>query len=148
MKAVKIYTFTDIKGPRKKTGHYMYLLEYETSKGIATLHDIVAVETEETENKIQLQAIIKAAGRVKKPCEIEIHTHSLYVSSAINNQWIDKWQSDGWCTEKGTPIANMDEWQQMAEILNGNAVLVVLGKHPYSDWMKREIEKAKETENV
>ena len=95
MKAVKIYTFTDIKGPRKKSGHFMYLLEYETSKGIATLHDIVAVETEETENKIQLQAIIKAAGRVKKPCEIEIHTHSLYVSSAINGSTMSFYREDG-----------------------------------------------------
>lgn len=148
MKAVKIYTFTDIKGPRKKSGHFMYLLEYETSKGIATLHDIVAVETEETENKIQLQAIIKAAGRVKQPCEIEIYTHSLYVTSSINNQWIDRWEADGWITEKGKEIANMEEWQEMAKILNGNAVSVFMGKHSYSDWMKREIERVKEKENV
>ena len=40
MRVVNLYVETNIRGVGKKKGKYIYLLETETSKGLATIHDI------------------------------------------------------------------------------------------------------------
>ena len=83
MDRVNIYTYTDIRGPGRRTGYYVYLLEQETAKGPATLHKIEKAAERETENKVQLLAVIGALKRLRKNCDLEIHTHSEYVSAGF-----------------------------------------------------------------
>lgn len=139
MDRVHIYTYTDIRGPRKRTGYYIYLLEQETAKGLATLHKIEEVTDPETENRIQLTAVIKALRRLRKNCDLVIHTHSEYVDAGINKGWLQKWAGNGWKTGKGEPVANRPEWEEMAELLNAHEFEFHAGRHAYSEWMEREI---------
>ncbi|MBD5550455.1 MAG: hypothetical protein HDQ96_04660 [Lachnospiraceae bacterium] len=144
MDRVHIYTYTDIRGPRKRTGYYIFLLEQETAKGQATLHKIEKVETPETENRIQLLAVIKALRRLRKNCDLVIHTHSEYVAAGINQSWLQKWVETGWITGKGEPVANRPEWEEMAELLNAHEFEFHAGRHAYSEWMEREIRRERE----
>lgn len=146
MDRVHIYTYTDIRGPRKRTGCYIYLLEQETEKGPATLHKIEKVEEPETENRVQLLAVIGALRRLRKNCELVIHTHSEYVAAGIENGWIWKWAGNGWKTEKGDPVANRPEWEEIAELLNAHEFEFHTGRHAYSVWMESEIERQKPKE--
>lgn len=139
MDRVHIYTYTDIRGPRKRTGYYIYLLEQETTKGLATLHKIEEVTEPETENRIQLTAVIKALRRLRKNCDLVIHTHSEYAAAGINKGWIQKWSGNGWKNGKGEPVANRPEWEEMAELLNAHESEFHAGRHAYSEWMEREI---------
>lgn len=140
---VRIYTYTDVKGPRRRAGHYAYLLEADTGKGPATLHKVERVEGPETENRVQLMAALAALRRLKRNCELTICTHSPYLAAAFERGWIAEWERNGWKNGKGEPVANMGEWQEMAELLNAHEFSFEVGKHEYSEWMEHEIRKEK-----
>lgn len=146
MDRVHIYTYTDIRGPRKRTGCYIYLLEQETEKGSATLHKIETVETPETENKVQLLAAVGALRRLRKNCDLVIHTHSEYVAAGFTKGWLEKWVENDWKTGKGEPVANRPEWEEMAELLNAHEFEFLTGRHAYSVWMEREIKRKEQEE--
>lgn len=144
MDRVHIYTYTDIRGPRKRAGYYIYLLEQQTGKGPATLHKIEKVMVPETENRIQLLAVIKALRRLWKNCDLVIHTHSEYVAAGFNKGWLQTWMENDWKNKKGEPVANRPEWEEMAELLNAHEFEFHAGRHAYSEWMEREIRKERE----
>lgn len=146
MDRVHIYTYTDIRGPRKRAGYYIYLLEQETEKGLATLHKIEKTDERETENRVELLAVIKALKRLRKNCELVIHTHSEYVSAGFKQEWLRKWAENGWKNGKGEPVANRAEWEEMAELLNAHEFEFQTGRHAYSIWMEREAGKRREKE--
>lgn len=144
MDRVHIYTYTDIRGPKKREGYYIFLLEAETEKGPATLHKMERVDMPETENRIQLVAVIKALRRLRRNCDLVIHTHSEYVAAGFSQGWLQKWAERGWTNGKGEPVANRPEWEEMAELLNAHEFAFYTGRHAYSEWMEREIRKEKE----
>lgn len=95
-----------------------------------------------TANQAELIAIIKALSRMKEKCEITLYTDSSYVATAINSNWLTEWQQNGWLNAKKQPIANQEEWQEMAKLLNGHVLSVVCGEaHEYGKWMKSQVEK-------
>lgn len=144
MDKVHIYTYTDIRGPRRRRGYYIYLLEQQTAKGPATLHKIEKTEGPETENKVQLMALIKALRRLTKNCDLAIHTHSEYVAAGFKEGWLQKWVRNDWRNGKGEPVANRAEWEEMAELLNAHEFEFLTGRHAYSEWMERETRKERE----
>lgn len=146
MDRVHIYTYTDIRGPRKRAGYYIYLLEQETEKGPATLHKIEKVEEPETENRVQLLAVVKALRRLRRNCDLVIHTHSEYVAAGFTEGRVQKWMENDWRNGKGGPVANRPEWEKMAELLHTHEFEFRAGRHAYSVWMEREIKERKEKE--
>lgn len=140
MERVNIYTYTTIKGPGTKSGTYTYILEYITKKGPATL--TMQGELEEvTEHQAHLKMLTEAAGRLKKPCEIVLYTDSAYIQRGIDS-WMENWISAGWVNARGKPVANMDEWKRVAELLEHHTITFETGtKHSYSSWLQMETEK-------
>lgn len=95
-----------------------------------------------TANGAELIAILKALRRMKEKCEITLYTDSSYVSSAINSNWLTEWQQNGWLNAKKQPIANQEEWQEMAKLLNGHVLSVEYNQaHEYGKWMKSQVER-------
>ena len=141
MDLVNIYTRTTIKGPRRRDGCFLYVLEMETSKGPATLSKIEEIENS-TENKAELKALIGALKRLKKPCALNIYTYSAHVAAGFDKGWLDGWINNEWKTKKGEPVANMEEWQELANLLNEHEFQFLVGQHhSYSTWMQGELEK-------
>lgn len=91
-------------------------------------------------------AVIGALKRLKKNCELVIHTPSEYVPAGFMQDWIKRWTESDWKNGKGEPVANRAEWEEMAELLNAHEFKFRTGKHAYSIWMEREIRKRKEKE--
>lgn len=140
MDEVYIYTYTNIKGPGKRSGAFTYILETETSKGPATLSKTEQIEA--SENLAQLTALLKALQRLTKPCILTIYTDSQYVAAGYTQKRIENWIKTGWLTAKGTPVANRDEWQKTAELLVRHTVSFVVGEwHSYKGWLVTETEK-------
>ncbi len=141
MDEVKIYTYTNIKGPGKRSGAFTYLLETETSKGLATLNKTEFLESA-TENRAELTALIKALQRLTKPCILTIHTDSPYVAAGYTQNRIKNWIKTGWTNAKGEPVANKEEWQKIAELLGRHMVSFVVREwHSYKAWLVAETEK-------
>lgn len=141
MNVVNIYTYTNIKGPRRRDGFYLYLLEMETAKGPATLSKAEELK-DATENQAELKALIEALKRLRKPCALSIYADSTYLAAGFDKGWVDAWQENGWKTQRGEPVANMDEWQELANLLNEHDFQFLIGQHhSYSTWMQGELDK-------
>ncbi|MCM1387832.1 MAG: hypothetical protein NC231_10920 [Bacillus sp. (in: Bacteria)] len=141
MSKVNVYIYTTIKSPRKRQGAYTYLLESETSKGTATRSATEFLENV-TAHQAELMALTAALKRICKHCDLTIYTDSVYVPSCVG-KWLDKWQQDNWINAKGQPVANMEEWQDLACLLNEHSYHFVLGEnHSYHEWLKAESERA------
>ena len=149
MDEVNIYTYTTIQGPKKRAGIGMFILETITSKGEATFTKQVELEPM-TEHQAELFVLCKAMEKLKRCCQINIHTQSQFVSSAVTNGWVETWHKNGWKNSKKQDVANAEEWQKMLNLLNNNVFsFKVCEKHKYLNWMKNELAKAeKEKKDV
>ncbi len=149
MDEVNIYTYTTIKGPGKKSGAFIYILETETAKGPATLTKAELI-ADVTENQAELRALIKALKRLNKLCNLNIYTDSAYLAAAFNQGWLENWIKNDWRNSRGEPVANMSEWQEMLNLLGRNTFeFHVKKEHSYYKWMRAEAEKmVKEKEHV
>jgi ribonuclease HI len=67
-----------------------------------------------TNNRMELQAAIEALKALKKPCQVEIHTDSVYVRDGIT-KWIHGWRRNGWRTADKKPVKNAELWQALIE---------------------------------
>jgi ribonuclease HI len=65
-----------------------------------------------TNNRMELLAAIRALEALKRPCEIVLHTDSIYVRDGIT-KWIFGWQKNGWRTADRKPVKNAELWQEL-----------------------------------
>lgn len=72
-----------------------------------------------TNNRMELKAVIEAFKNVlsnkhQRNDSYELFSDSAYVVNSINNNWIDKWQSNSWKTTKGDDVKNRDLWEEFS----------------------------------
>ena len=139
MDKVDIYVATDIKGIRKASGSYIWLIEMQTPKGPVTLWDIK--ETEAVTGRIaELTALTEAFGRLTKPCEVVLHITNSNLEKTFRNNWIEAWNSSGWIDCKGEPVKDMDKWQLFYERFKKHTCLEISAlRHSYSSWMQNQL---------
>ena len=53
-------------------------------------------ESETTNNRMELTAVIKALEKLNEPCLVTLTTDSKYVSDGISKGWARSWQKNGW----------------------------------------------------
>lgn len=144
---MNIYTYTDIKGLKKKDGVARYILEVETSKGTATAGDKIQLE-QCTENQAELTALLAAVRRLRGECEIHIFTDSSFVAAGWTVGWIEGWKAKDWKTKKGEPVAFCEMWQEIDQILSSHPVEIHLKeRHSYSGWFEFETKREKEKQS-
>lgn len=74
-------------------------------------------ESDTTNNRMELTAVIEALKALKKPCNIVIYTDSRYVMDGVN-EWMPNWKINSWRTSnKKTPVKNVDLWQSLESLL-------------------------------
>lgn len=76
---------------------------------------------ETTNNRMELTAAIEALNALKRPCQVELHTDSVYVKDGIT-QWISRWKRNGWRTAARKPVKNADLWQSLEEALERHEI--------------------------
>jgi len=67
-----------------------------------------------TNNRMELRAAIEGLNALKKPCQVKIHTDSVYVRDGIT-KWIHGWQRNSWRTADKKPVKNAELWQALLE---------------------------------
>lgn len=77
-------------------------------------------ELETTNNRMELMAVVKACERVLsgkvRGTSFELFSDSAYVVNAINNDWLHRWQKNGWKTTRGEDIKNKDLWVRFSKV--------------------------------
>ena len=69
-------------------------------------------ESNTTNNRMELKAVIEALSALTRPCEVIVHTDSQYVQKGIS-EWIHGWKARGWKTAAREPVKNADLWQAL-----------------------------------
>lgn len=80
-----------------------------------------------TNNIMEMTAVIKALGVVKKRIErdlkadyhkVTIFSDSAYIINAINLGWVLKWKQNGWKTTANKDVKNISLWKALDKVMS------------------------------
>jgi ribonuclease HI len=103
---VEIYTDGACLG-NPGPGGWAAILLYKNS-----YREISGKETDSTNNRMELCAVIGALKILKKPVKIALYSDSKYVMEGIT-KWIFNWKNNGWKGSGKRQIKNIDLWQEL-----------------------------------
>ena len=110
-KKVIIYTDGACSGNPGKGGWGAILQYGDNIKEISGYSELT------TNNKMELQAVIEALKMLKRRCDIELYTDSVYVKDGIT-KWIDNWKKNNWRTSKKDDVKNKELWVELDNLVN------------------------------
>lgn len=108
-KKVVIYTDGACSGNPGKGGWGAILTYGDAKKEVSGYSNLT------TNNKMELQAVIEALKLLKKSCNVEIFTDSIYVKDGIT-KWIDNWKKNNWRTSKKDDVKNKELWIELDKL--------------------------------
>lgn len=73
-------------------------------------------ESDTTNNRMELTAVIKALETLNEPCTVKLTTDSKYVADGLQKGWAKSWQKNGWKKADKKPALNSDLWQRLLEL--------------------------------
>ena len=112
---VEIYTDGACKGNPGPGGWGAWLKSGMHSK------ELFGGETQTTNNRMELTAVIEALGSLKRPSKVKLHTDSQYVKNGIS-VWIHDWKRRGWRTADKKPVKNEDLWRKLDDAVQGHDI--------------------------
>jgi ATP-dependent phosphofructokinase / diphosphate-dependent phosphofructokinase len=71
---------------------------------------------ETTNQRMELTAAAEALGKVPAASKVKLYSDSAYLINCFNQNWIGRWQNNGWRNSKGDPVENRDLWQRLLEL--------------------------------
>jgi ribonuclease HI len=110
MKEVIIYTDGACSG-NPGPGGWGALLIYKGKE-----KELSGYESDTTNNRMEMMAIINALSALKEPCKVLLHSDSNYIINAFNQGWINKWKINGWKTLGRKEVANQDLWDELVKL--------------------------------
>ncbi|GCD75643.1 ribonuclease H [Acetobacter pasteurianus NBRC 3299] len=78
-------------------------------------------ERETTNNRMELTAAAEALEALTRPCVVNLHTDSEYVRNGIT-RWHTGWVRRNWRNASGDPVANMDLWRRLLDVVKRHEV--------------------------
>ena len=103
---VEIYTDGACRGNPGPGGWGAWMISGDHEK------ELFGGDTNTTNNRMELMAVIEALRSLKRPCRVVIHTDSQYVQKGIS-EWIHNWKARGWKTADKKPVKNVDLWMEL-----------------------------------
>ena len=82
-------------------------------------------DSETTNNRMEITAIIEALSALKEKCEITLYSDSAYCIDSFNLGRIDNWRANGWRTADKKEVKNLDLWQRLLSVMNGHKITFV-----------------------
>lgn len=78
-------------------------------------------EAQTTNNRMELMAAIAGLETLKRSCEVVLTTDSQYVKRGVE-EWMVRWQANGWRTSDRQPVKNRDLWERLSAALADHLV--------------------------
>ena len=78
--------------------------------------EISGFEPSTTNNRMELTAAIKALEALTEPCSVALHSDSAYLVNTFQQDWLTKWQLNGWKTANKGPVENQDLWRTLLDL--------------------------------
>lgn len=83
-------------------------------------------EAHSTNQRMEVTAVLMALRSLEGP--LTIVSDSTYVVNCFRDRWWVKWKANGWRNAKKEPVANLDLWQPLIEL--------VIVRQPTFRWVK------------
>ena len=96
-------------------GGWAYLLRVKTQAG-SKEKEACGWESESTNNRMELLAVIKGLEALTRPCEVELFCDSQYVVKGIQS-WLAAWKRKDWRKADKQPVLNVELWQALDALL-------------------------------
>ena len=116
MKKIVIYTDGACSG-NPGAGGWGAILFYKNTK-----KEISGFNENTTNNQMELTAAIMALDKLKEPCEVDLYSDSAYLINAFKEDWITKWQLNGFRNANKKPVQNIELWQKLIEFNNTHKI--------------------------
>jgi len=78
-------------------------------------------ESETTNNRMELTAVIEGLMALKRPCEVKVTSDSTYVLKGVQ-EWMPNWKKRGWKTASKQPVKNVDLWQKLDAVIGEHEI--------------------------
>lgn len=137
---VRIFIESTWKGPAKRDGVAMWLVEYMRGDEPVTRQGFIHLENG-TEIRGNLMAMINAFFILKKSCSASVFTQCESILNTVRNCWHIQWKKNGWKNAKGKDVKNKDLWEMLIETSRPHAYSLCSGHHDYSNAMETELKK-------
>lgn len=111
MKSVEIFTDGACRG-NPGPGGWGALLRYGDRE-----KSLYGGETETTNNRMELTAVIEGLNALTQPCKITLTSDSTYVLKGIQ-EWMPQWKKRNWKTAGKKPVKNVDLWQKLDALIH------------------------------
>jgi ribonuclease HI len=88
---------------------------------------------------MELTAVVEALRALKvKGWDVVVYSDSAYVVNAFGQDWVSRWQKNGWKNSKKEDVANQDLWKTLLALMNKNRVRLKKVKgHSGDKWNER-----------
>jgi ribonuclease HI len=86
-----------------------------------TEQELCGGESQTTNNRMEIMAVIAALESLKAPTCIEVTTDSQYVKRGVT-EWMTRWKRNGWLTAERKPVKNRDLWERLDGALRPHEV--------------------------
>ncbi len=116
MKTITLYTDGACSG-NPGPGGWGAILQYN---GVEK--ELSGGESETTNNRMELTAVIAGLQALKEPCIVELYSDSKYVIDALQKRWVHGWRARGWVKSDKKPALNVDLWEQLLALLERHQV--------------------------
>ena len=103
---ITVYTDGACKGNPGQGGWGALIIENDTER------EIYGGESNTTNNRMELMAVIKALELLKEQKNITVFTDSTYVQKGIS-EWIINWKRNGWKSSNKKSVKNKDLWVEL-----------------------------------
>ena len=103
---IKVYTDGACKGNPGQGGWGALILENDVKR------EIYGGESNTTNNRMELMAVIRALELLKEQNDITVFTDSTYVQKGIS-EWIINWKRNGWKSSNKKSVKNKDLWVEL-----------------------------------
>ena len=110
MKTVTIYTDGACSG-NPGPGGWGAILEFRGGE-----KELSGGEVSNTNNRMELTAVIRALQALKEPCAVELYSDSKYVIDALEKGWAVSWRKKGWVKSDKKPALNPDLWETLLNL--------------------------------
>jgi ribonuclease HI len=118
-KRVTIFTDGACRG-NPGPGGWGALLRYQ-GRGKFYERKLKGAETDTTNNRMELTAVIKALAQLKESCNVELTTDSRYVKDGITKH-LAQWRARNWKTASRTPVKNLDLWLELEQLIKNHEI--------------------------
>ncbi|NLK21720.1 MAG: ribonuclease HI [Epulopiscium sp.] len=95
-------------------------------------------ENKTTNNRMEMKAVIEALKNTPPNSNIRIYSDSAYVINCFKQNWIGRWEKNGWITSAKKPVENKELWMEMRNLeRERNVEWVKVKGHSGNKWNEK-----------